>query len=140
METRRIVESLDAFFKFALLAILALSAVMFLFVFVINWEDWFFGIKLDGLAAGLYLLVKGICAAALGILLLVYTRNTTLIAGFAAIYFGYLFVDSAVTVQRLTTGFFSAFLLVLFLIPVIYLIIRIIKARFGTGKDQSDMS
>lgn len=136
MKTQRILDSFETFLKIALLGILALSAVMFLFVFSINWEDWFFGIKLDGLAAGLYLLIKGLAAAGLGILLLLYDRYATITAGFATIYYGYLFVDSTFTVQRLTTGFLSAFLLVLFLISVIFLLIRIIKARFGNGIDR----
>ncbi|MDD5188546.1 MAG: hypothetical protein PHF57_10115 [Methanoregula sp.] len=49
---------------------LSLLAAGFLFAFIINWEDWFFGIKLDGLPAGIYLFSKAVVAALLAYLLL----------------------------------------------------------------------
>jgi hypothetical protein len=129
MAAQRIVGYLEKVLRFFLSALLLFSALVFFFVFAINWEDWFFGMKLDGMAAGIHLLVKGILAALLLYLLTRYPGNTLAITGLSTMYFGYLFIDSAVTVQTLTKESFSPLLLIGFIIPVIYLIIQIIHLR-----------
>ena len=131
MKTKRNFEILEKGLKFCLSAVLLLSALTFIFVFVINWEDWFFGIKLDGLAAGVSLLIKGAVAALLFYLLIKYPGRSLIITGVAALYFGYLFIDSAITVQTRTGAFFSPFLLVEFVIPVAAFFIQVVKSGFS---------
>jgi len=135
MEMKRIIELFDTILKYSVLAILLLSFLVFIFIFTINWEDWFFGIKLDGMSAGLNLFIKAVSAGSLAYLLVKYPRCTLAITGIAIFYFGYLFVDSAVTIQSLTKGVFSPLLLLFFIIPVIFLIIRTVKTRiFKNGQ------
>ena len=131
MEIKRIIEFFDTVLKYGLIILLILAFLVFIFVFTINWEDWFFGIKLDGISAGLYLFIKAVSAGSLAYLLVKYPRYTLAITGIAIFYFGYLLVDSAVTIQRLTGGLFSPLLLFFFVVPVVFLIIRIVKIRIS---------
>jgi len=71
---------------------LTLLAAGFLFAFIINWEDWFFGIKLDGLPAGIYLFSKAVVAALLAYLLLKYGTKQFLLS-IASLFF-FLFASS----------------------------------------------
>jgi hypothetical protein len=121
-------ESLDDSLKYCFIAILVLAALAFFFVFVINWEDWFFSIKLDGTAAGISLLIKGLCAAVLSYLIIRYPRFIDYLAVSGAIYLGFLFIDSAVTVQKLSSGrqLFSVFLGLFAMIPVVFLVVHAI--------------
>jgi len=43
MNRNQIPGILDTLLKYCLVGVLSLSTLMFLFVFIINWEDWFFG-------------------------------------------------------------------------------------------------
>jgi hypothetical protein len=124
-------ESLDVLLKYCVIVILIVAALAFFFVFVINWEDWFFGIRLDGTAAGIYLLIKGLCAAVLVYLVIRYPRFIEYLAVFGAIYLGFLFVDSAVTVQKLSFGrqSFSVLLGLFAIIPVVFLVVHEIVKR-----------
>ncbi|MDD1716838.1 MAG: hypothetical protein LUQ45_01125 [Methanoregulaceae archaeon] len=131
MRMKQIIELFDTGLKYCVIAILLLSSLVFIFIFTINWEDWFFGIKLDGMVAGLYLLIKGLGAASLAFLLLKYPRYSLAITGIVIIYFGYLLVDSAVTIRRLTNGFYSPLLLLFFVFPIAFLIIRTMKTRIS---------
>ena len=122
MDSTRVGELLLISLKYYLLGILVVSALAFMFVFTINWEDWFFGIKLDGLPAGLYLLGKGLAAAALAYLMIQYPRHTPLLATTAFIFYCYLFLDSAVTIQKLTYGrqALSVLLGIFVVIPLVF--------------------
>ena len=125
-------ESVDLFLKYCFIAILIVAALAFFFVFTINWEDWFFGIKLDGTAAGIYLLIKGLCAAVLLYLIFRYPRFIEYLAVSGAIYLGFLFIDSTVTVQRLSSGrqSFSVLLGLFAIIPIVFLVVhKIVKRR-----------
>ncbi|WAI01071.1 hypothetical protein [Methanogenium organophilum] len=133
METKQILKNLDTVFRYVLVAILLLSFLIFIFVFTINWEAYFFGVKLNGAPAGMYLLLQGMIAGSLAFLLIKYRRYTLAVAVLAVIYFGYTFVDSAVTIQTLTDNLYSPLLLVLFIISLLFLIIHILSARFGNG-------
>ena len=136
MEIKRIIEFFDTVLKYGLIILLILAFLVFIFVFTINWEDWFFGIKLDGMSAGLYLLIKAVSAGSLAYLLVKYPRYTLAITGIAIFYFGYLLVDSAVTIRQLTGGLFSPLLLFFFVVPVAFLIVRIVKIRISkNGKE-----
>lgn len=136
METKQILKNVDELLICALIAILLLSFLIFIFVFTINWEAYFFGVKLNGAPAGLYLFLKGISAGLLAFLLIKYRRDTlavAVLAVFAVLYFGYTFVDSAVTIQTLTDNLYSPLLLGLFIISLLFLIVHILSARFGNG-------
>ena len=135
MDSTRVGELLLIPLKYCLLGILMVSALAFMFIFTINWEDWFFGIKLDGLPAGLYLLGKGLATAALAYLMIRYPRQTPLLAGMTFVFFCYLFLDSAATIQKLTYGrqSFSVLQGVFVIIPLVFLIVhRITKHRNTT--------
>jgi len=84
------VELVDKVIRGYLLGLSTLTALMFFFVFTINWEDWFWGIKLDGLPAGIYLLVKGLIALFLVMLMIKYREKIELLTVLAILYFGYL--------------------------------------------------
>ena len=83
-----------------LIILLALSAFIFFFVFCINWEDWFFGIKLDGLPAGIWLLAKMAGAVILVLLMAHYQKNRRAGAIGVFAYYGFLCLDSVVTVRK----------------------------------------
>jgi len=132
---KRIVKFLDISLKYGLIAILLLDALMFFFVFMINWEDWFFGTKLAGMPAGLYLLIKGLSAAALVFLIMKYPRYIQQLVIVTTVYLGYLFIDSAVTIQKLTYGqqSFSALLGVFVMVPVVFLIVHRISQHLNNA-------
>lgn len=48
-------KDLDRVLYYILLAVLVLNSSIYLFAFTINWEVMFFGIKLDGMSAGIIL-------------------------------------------------------------------------------------
>lgn len=122
---------LGRYLWYFLYAILILSSVMYFFVFLINWEDWFFGIKLDGFPAGILLLVKAFLAAALVCLLVLYPRYRKSGVCLSALFYGFLFADSAATIRTTTYGHesFSPLFTVFFLIPVFLLILIIHSGR-----------
>lgn len=130
MEMTHILKKSDAILKYVLIAILLLSFLMYMFVFLINWEDWFFGVKLNGAPAGMYLLLKGTGAGSLAFILMKCRRYTLAAAVLAAFYFGYTLVDSAITIQTRTDNLYSPFMLVLFAISFVFLIIHILTVRF----------
>lgn len=49
---KNLIAQIEKILKYCVLGLLALFALATRFVFVINWETWFFGIKLDGLRPG----------------------------------------------------------------------------------------
>jgi hypothetical protein len=131
MNEKKLIESSEKVLQYSLLAILILATLAFSFVFFINWEDWFFGAKLDGLPAGLYLLIKAISALALATLLIKLPKFRTATALLSVAFFGFLFVDSAITIQKNSAGreSFSILLALFLIIPVLYLIVHLIFAR-----------
>lgn len=133
MGGENVVQSVDSLLKFCVTGLLVLAAIVFLSVFTITREDWFFGIKLDGLPAGLYLLDKAVVAGALAGLFIRFPQRTTLLAGFSILYFGFLFLDSAITFQKNTGGqsLFSPLFAVFLAVPVVYFILRLMTGRTG---------
>lgn len=131
MDGQKILTHLDTFLKYCVMTILILAFLIFLFVFIINWEDWFFGIKLDGLFAGIYLILKGVAAGTLFFLFLIKSRFTHWIAGLAVLYLGIIFIDSAFTTQKLTYGksLFSYELSIVLLIALSFFIIHYLQTR-----------
>lgn len=115
--------------KYCLVRLLSFSTLTFLFVFVINWEDRFFGTKMDGLPAILFLLGKWLIAGLLAVALIKYPRYFLHLAAIAALLYIWLVVDSTVTIQRNGTGFFSPVWVVYFIVAVVFLIVHAIVVR-----------
>ncbi len=128
MRDVRALEPVTAVLMGALLLVLLLFAAMFALVGLINAEDWFFGTRLDGLPASLYLIVKAIGALVLACLLILYAHRTRLTGVMTAAYLGYLFIDSSVTIGMTTGGArqFSEVLLVLFAVSILFVVFQAI--------------
>lgn len=138
MNRTQVAGILDRLLKYCLVGVLSLSALMFLFAFTINWEDWFFGTKLDGLPAGLYLLAKWLIAGVLVVALVKYPRYSLHLAAAAGMFYGWLLVDSAVTIQRNGTGYFSPVLAVCFIVAVGFLIVHAFASRCRDGGERQE--
>jgi len=124
MDTDRIFTGLENLVSILHIAILFLSALMFTFVFVINWEDWFFNVKLAGPAAGLFLAAKAAGAVILMFLAMQYPDRWKMVLPASIAYFGFLFVNAMVTYQTTAPGSFPVLLAVLVIIPVLLLVIN----------------
>ena len=133
---RKVIGSLDTGLGYSLIAILICAALAFSFVFILNWEDWFFGIKLDGLSAGLYLITKAIIAIVLAVLLIRLPKYQTLGTLLVIAFLGFLFFDSAATIQKNSAGreSFSLILAISLLISVTYLIVHFFSTRMKSRK------
>ena len=132
MDYIKITKSLDTILFWCLLAILILSALMYAFVFIINWEDWSFGTKLSGLSAGMYLLAKTVTAIVLAVSLVQFPKFKKVIILMTVAYFGFILFDSAATIQKNTRGreSFSILPAFFFLIPVVPFIVTL-SLRFS---------
>ncbi|WFN34279.1 hypothetical protein L1S32_10590 [Methanogenium sp. S4BF] len=139
MEIKRVLKNIDVFLKYVLIAILLLSFLMYMVVFLINWEGFIFGVRLAGTSAGIYLFLKAIGAGLLAFLLIRYRQYTLAVAALAALYFGYTFADSAVTIQTLTDKLYSPFLLVLFVISLVFLMFHVLAGKYNKGDDRPTM-
>ncbi|OPX64067.1 MULTISPECIES: hypothetical protein [unclassified Methanoregula] len=100
MNTKRILETAETLLFVVLILLLVMSAFIWFFVFCIDWEDWFFGVKLDGLPAGMYLSAK-----TAGAIIIIYSmahypkyRRQSVISVFA--FYGFLCLDSIGTLLR----------------------------------------
>jgi hypothetical protein len=138
MNSGQVLRSLGTLLFLCLFISVVVSAMVFFFVFIINQEDWFFGMKLDGPMAGLYLFAKGLGAAAIAVILAQFPRfqKAGAIAGIG--YFGLMFFDSAVTIQKNTYGreSFSLLLALLLLVPVLLLITQLLIPSPGQTEDE----
>jgi hypothetical protein len=134
---KKTIKSLDSLLSGCLVAILALSFLMFTFVFIINWEDWFFGTRLAGPLAGVYLFAKAVVAFTLIFLREQYPRYRIAGTVAAVAYFGSLFLDSSVTIRQNTAGQqpFSALFAMFLAIPVLLLILTLVTGKPGSGFD-----
>jgi hypothetical protein len=128
MNLKRIAGITEVSLRYCLAGILGLWGAVLFFIFVINWEDWFFGIKLDGFPAGFYLLIKASVAVILAFLIIGYPRKIQQLAILAILYFGFLLLDSAVTIQKNTHGqqMFSDLLGIFLIVPLALLITTIL--------------
>ena len=126
MRTLRALEPVTAVLMGTILIALLLAAAAFFFVGVINAEDWFFGTKLDGPPAFLYLLIKALGASALVYTILLHRRLIRPAGVMTAAYFGYLFIDSTVTIRTTTGGArpFSEVLLALFALSLLFVVFQ----------------
>jgi hypothetical protein len=123
----------DTVLAYYIATIALLSAAMFFFVFIINWEDWFFGIKLDGIPAGIYLFCKGFVAILLAVLMLKYRKKVELITICTIVYFAYLIWPVLYSVQIIPTFLGTLRYLAQFWlgigIPVVLLVIHVLARR-----------
>ncbi len=124
MKASKLIGRVESFLYYSLIAILSLAALAFSFVFFINWEDWFFGTKLDGLPAGLFLLIKAVIAVFLVYLLIRWPKFRSPVTLATIAFFGFLFFNSAVTIQRNSGGreLFSVVLALFLLISILSLV------------------
>jgi hypothetical protein len=143
MDRNRILTGIDKLLSILHIAILFLSALMFTFVFIINWEDWFFGTKLAGPLAGLFLAAKAAGAIILLFLITQYPNRWKAVLPASIAYFGFLFFNAAVTYRSTAEpGSFPTILAILVVIPVLLLIVDLVTAKPDTRRDadQQDTS
>jgi len=121
MKSERITGIIGTGLRFSLVGVLSLMTAGFLFIFIINWEDWFFGIKLDGFPAGSYLLIKAVLAIIIIGIILHYWDDIRYTAIPAFCYMGLIFFDSAWTIQKNSDGrmLFSPVLGIFLVIPLV---------------------
>jgi hypothetical protein len=117
-----------------LVLFLTLIAGSSLFMFIINWEDWFFGIKLDGLPAGLYLFSKVVVAALLAYLLVNHEDKRVLWSILSILFFAFVFILPVFSSQRnmrseLGWVIFWIECVIIIIIPVILLIMYLNVSR-----------
>lgn len=139
MKLKRLVKNIDVLLRYGLITMLLLSFLIHCMVFMINWEAFLFGIRLAGPSAGLYVFLKAFTAGLLAFLLIKYRQYTTAVFALAVLYFGYLFLDSAVTIQTLTDRLYSPVLLMIFIISLVVLIFHALIVRFCRGDDSPAM-
>ena len=117
-----------------LVLFLTLIAGSSIFMFIINWEDWFFGIKLDGWPAGLYLFSKVVVGALLAYLLVKSENKRILWSILSIVFFAFVFILPVFSSQRNLRNelgwmlFWIEFVIVI-IIPVILLIFNLIANR-----------
>lgn len=126
MNVKSIMEAAEVLLVTGLTGSLLLSAFIFFFVFCIDWVDWFFGIKLEGLPAGMYLFLKMGGAIVIIYLMAHYPRyqrqSILLVFG----YYTFLFIDAGITLQKNPQGSrdYPLMMLVLFFLSVLLLAIH----------------
>lgn len=130
MDLIRIAGMLESALRYCLAGIFGVWAAVLFFVFVLSWEAWFFGIKLDGLPAGLFLFARAAAAALLAYAAVRYPGKIFPVALMAVLYGGFLFLDSAWTIQKNTHGqqWFSGLMTVFLIIPLALLVVHRIAA------------
>ena len=139
MSLQEIAKGLDKVFYVLLLGILLLNTLTYLFAFTINWEAWFFGMKMDGLNAGIILFTYFFISATLAFLLFRYPRRIVTIAFLSIFFFGFSFIDSAVTIQELSNGLnsYNEFMAIFMVIPLIVLVGHLIIVQLYNREDDS---
>lgn len=132
---------LDKVFYVILLAILLLNSLMYLFAFTINWEAYFFGMKIDGMNAGIILFMYFFISTVLAYLLFMFRQRIVIIAFLSVIFFGFKFIESAETIQELSNGLssYNGFMAIFMITPLFVLVGHLIVARFyNTREDPAE--
>ncbi|UUX91376.1 hypothetical protein [Methanoplanus endosymbiosus] len=129
----KIVSIAEKSLRYCLIAILLFWSCMLMFVFILNWEGWFFGIRIAGLYAGIYLFTEGLTALLLAVSVIRFPKKRVISGTLSLIFFSFILLDSGVTRQTLHPGSTSIpELFVIFsLIPILYLISCIGKEYSG---------
>lgn len=128
---------LDTAFRVCLLALFLFASGIYFFVFVINWEAFFFGVRLAGPMAGMVLGIKSLIPAILALILVRHPETLMQVALVSVAFFGFSFLDSSVTIQMNTGGtvLFGIVPLAGVLIPVIVVIGHFLGDRYGRRDD-----
>ena len=105
-----------------------LENLMFTFVFIINWEDWFFDVKLAGPAAGVFLAAKAAGAVILMFMVTQYPDRWKAVLPASIAYFGFLLVNAMVTYQTTAPGSFPVLLAFLVIVPVLLVVLKLRSA------------
>ncbi|MFA6361909.1 hypothetical protein [Methanoregula sp.] len=100
MAQKSLQETILAVLSAYLALFLFLDALMSSFAFLINWEAWFFGIKLDGWPAGLYLAATALAAVFLVVLLLKYPHRSFAICTVSVLYFAFVYIMPVFSRQK----------------------------------------
>ncbi|MBP2134327.1 glucan phosphoethanolaminetransferase (alkaline phosphatase superfamily) [Methanomicrobium sp. W14] len=139
MNFQKTAKSLDKVLYVLLLLILLLNSLMYLFAFTLNWETWFLGMKTDGLIAGIILFAYFFIPAALCVLLLMYPQSIVAIALLSVFFFCFGFIDSSMTVQKLSGGLnlYNEFMAVFMVIPLIVLAGHLAVTRLYSSDEDS---
>jgi|WetSurMetagenome_2_1015567.scaffolds.fasta_scaffold01517_3 hypothetical protein len=126
MITRDIMEATEVLLFIGLIGSLVLSASVFVFIFCVDWVDWFFGMKLAGLPAGIYLFLKIAGAMVILYLMVHYPRYRKQSVLMVFSYFGFLCLDAIVTLQKNPQGDrdYPLMMIVLFFISVLLLVVH----------------
>ena len=129
MTSENLIAQTETILKYCVLGLLIVFALATLFAFVINWETWFFGTKLDGFPAGIALGATWLAAALLAAALIKFPRMDPLLGGLTAVYFGFLFVNSSMTIQKVsyTHQGFSPVLAAFLILSIAFFIVALIK-------------
>jgi len=139
MEKKRIREILMGALSTYLVLFLFLDALITSFAFLINWEAWFFGIKLDGWPAGVYLAATALVAAGLIVLLLKYPDRSFAICSASVLYFAFVYILPVFSRQaNMKSDFgwtvFWVELVLYIVIPSVFLGVSAILGRTKTGE------
>ncbi|MFZ1126613.1 hypothetical protein [Methanoregula sp.] len=129
LNSENLIAQTETILKYCVLGLLIVFALATLFAFVINWETWFFGTKLDGFPAGIALGATWLAAALLAAALIKFPRMDPLLGGLTAVYFGFLFVNSSMTIQKVsyTHQGFSPVLAAFLILSIAFFIVALIK-------------
>lgn len=140
MNVQQVAKDLDHIFHYILLGVLLLSSLMYLFIFALNWETWFFGMKMDGLHAGIILFIYFLGSASLCYLLVKYPKKIVFIALLSTFFFSFIFMDSTVTIRELSGGLrsYSETMTLRVILPAIILMGHIIATRFYEREQESE--
>ncbi|MBN1431191.1 MAG: hypothetical protein JW931_00285 [Methanomicrobiaceae archaeon] len=116
-------KGLDQVFYIILFGILVFFSLVHLFAFIINWEGWFFGIRMAGLNAGIILFIFFLVPAVLAYLLYTYPLKTAIIAFLSTIFFSFTFLSSSITIREISGGMrsYNEFMAIFVVIPLIAL-------------------
>jgi hypothetical protein len=139
MNLQAMAKDLDRVLYYILLAVLVLNSLIYLFAFTINWEVMFFGIKLDGMSAGIILFMYFFISTLFAYLLLRYPRKIMIIALLSIIFFAFHFIDSAETIQEVSNGLssYNVFMAFFMMTPLVVLIGHLFVVRFYESEEYS---
>ncbi|EHQ35199.1 hypothetical protein [Methanoplanus limicola] len=139
MKMKLTAKGMDQVFYYCLLGILIFTSITNFFMFIINWEAWFFGIKMEGLYAGLILFSYFLISSFLAYFLIRHPEKIVIIAGSSVVFFGFLFMDSSVTVQELSNGknLFTSLSAARVIISINILAAHLIVVRFYKKEDNT---
>ncbi|WP_421909543.1 hypothetical protein [Methanolacinia petrolearia] len=137
MELTGVARGLDRVIYIILFLVLVFFSLMNLFVFIINWETWFFGIRLAGLNAGILLFIYFLVPAVLAHLLYMYPGKTAIISILSVFFFGFTFISSSITTLQLSNGVksFNGFMAIFLVISLDVLAGHLIAGRFYDRKE-----